>query len=61
MVCRVFSSKAMSSVSAVIGNCDGVPGQQSWCTLCKQPLRATHSHPGQWKSELYTAVPPKVQ
>ena len=43
---------AMSSASAVISDCDGVPGQQSRCTLCKQPLRGTHSHPGQWKSEL---------
>ena len=43
---------AMSSASAVISDCDGVPGQQSHCTLCKQPLRGTHSHPGQWKSEL---------
>ena len=42
----------MSSASAVIGDCDGVPGQQSRCTLCKLPLRGTHSHPGQWKSEL---------
>ena len=49
---RVLSSEAMSSASAVIGDCDGVPGQQSHCTLCKQPLRGTHSHPGQWKSEL---------
>ena len=45
---RVLSSEAMSSASAVIGDCDGVPGQQSRYTLCKQPLR----HPGQWKSEL---------
>ena len=42
----------MSSASAVISGCDSVPGQQSYCTLCKQPLRGTHSHPGQWKSEL---------
>ena len=49
---RVLSSEAMSSASAVIGDCDGVPGQQSRCILCKQPLRGTHSHPGQWKSEL---------
>ena len=49
---RVLSSEAMFSASAVIGDCDGVPGQQSRCTLCKQPLRGTHSHPGQWKSEL---------
>ena len=42
----------MSSASAVISDCDGVPGQQSRSTLCKQPLRGTHSHPGQWKSEL---------
>ena len=46
--CRVLSSETMSSASAVIGDCDGVPGQQSR-TLCKQPLRGTHSHPGQWK------------
>ena len=39
----------MSSASAVIS---GVPGQQSRCTLCKQPLMGTHSHPGQRKSEL---------
>ena len=49
---RVLSSEAMSSTSAVIGDCDGVPGQQSRCTLCKQPLRGTHSHAGQRKSEL---------
>ena len=24
----------------------------SHCILCKLPLRGTHSHPGQWKSEL---------
>ena len=49
---HVLSSEAMSSASAVIGDCDGVPGQQSHCTLCKLPLRGTHSHPGQWESEL---------
>ena len=43
---------AMSSASAVISDCDGIPGQQSRCILCKQPVRGTHSHPGQWKSEL---------
>ena len=43
---------AMSSASAVISDCDGVPGQQSRCTLCKQRLRGARSHPGQWKSEL---------
>ena len=49
---HMLSREAMSSASAVIGDCDGVPGQQSRCTLCKPPLRGTHSHPGQWKSEL---------
>ena len=54
---------AMSSDSAVISDCDGVPGEQSRCTLCKQPLRGKHSHPGQWKSELqqfllkYSVIP----
>ena len=43
---------ATSSASAVISDCDGVPGQQSHCTLCKERLRGRHSHPGQWKSEL---------
>ena len=43
---------AMYSASAVISDCDSVPGQQSRCTLCKQPLRGTQGHPGQWKSEL---------
>ena len=42
----------MSSVSAVISACEGVPGQQSRCTVCKQRLRGRHSHPGEWKSEL---------
>ena len=42
----------MCSASAVISDCESVPGQQSRCTLCKQCLRGTHSHPGQWKSEL---------
>ena len=42
---------AMSSASAVISDCDVVPGQQSRIQ-CKQPVRGTHSHPGQWKSEL---------
>ena len=36
----------------MISDCDGVPGQQSRCTLCNQRLRGQHSHPGQWKSEL---------
>ena len=31
-----YCSEAMSSV---ITDCDGVPGQQSRCTLYKQPLR----------------------
>ena len=60
--CRVLS---MSSASAVIGDCsgdcDGVPGQQSRCTLCKQPLRGTHSHPGQWKSQLQQFLLLKVR
>ena len=43
---------AMSSVSALISDCEGVPGQQSRCTPCNQRLRGRHSHPGQWKSEL---------
>ena len=43
---------AMSSASAVIRDCESVPGTQGRCTLCKQPLRGTHSHPGRWKSEL---------
>ena len=59
--CRVLSSEAMSSASAVIGDCDGVPGQQSRCTLCKQPLRGTHSHPGQWKSQLQQFLLLKVR
>ena len=53
---------AKSSASAVISDYDGVPGQRSDCTLCKQPLRGTHSHPGQWKSEFqqflnYSEIP----
>ena len=53
---------AMSSASAVISDCDGVPGQQSRCTLCKGRLRGRHTHPGQWKSELqqflqYSEIP----
>ena len=43
---------AISSASAVISDCDGVPGQQTHCTQCKERLRGKHSHPGQWKSEL---------
>ena len=43
---------SMYSASAVISDCDGVRGQQSRCTLCKQSLRGTHIHPEQWKSEL---------
>ena len=33
----------MSSASAVINDCDGVAGEQSHCTLCKQPLRGIHT------------------
>ena len=36
---HVLISDAMSSVSAVISDCEGVPGQQSRCTLCNQRLR----------------------
>ena len=49
---QVLSSEEMSSALAVISDCDGIPGQHSCCTLCKQPLRVTQSHPGEWKSEL---------
>ena len=51
---------AMCSVLAVISNCDGVPGQQSRCTLCKGCLRGRHTHPGQWKSVFllkYSGIP----
>ena len=44
-----------------MSDCDGVPGQQSRCTLCKERLRGRHSHPGQWKSELHQFLLPKVQ
>ena len=51
---------AMSSVSAVISDCDCVPGQQSHCSLCKGHLSGRHTHPGQWKNELqqkYSEIP----
>ena len=44
-----------------MSDCDGVPGQQSRCTLCKEHLRGRHSHPGQWKSELQQFLLLKVQ
>ena len=31
---------------------NGVPGQESRCSLCRERLRGAHSYPGQWKSEL---------
>ena len=40
------------AMSAVISDCDGVPGQQSLCTLCKGRLRGRHTHPRQWISDL---------
>ena len=46
-MCRV--AMAMCSASAVISDCESV---QSRYSLCNQCPRGTHSHPGQWKSEL---------
>ena len=46
-MCRV--AMAMCSASAVISDCESV---QSRYSLCNQRPRGTHSHPGQWKSEL---------
>ena len=58
---HVLSSDGDSCASAVISDCDSVPGQQSRCTLCKERLRGRHSHPGQWKSELQQFLLIKVQ
>ena len=45
-------SKMSTSAKSVERDCDtSVPAQEGRCSLCRELLRDTYSHPGQWKCE----------